>query len=112
MNYQDLFDNTNWRKVKGLSPNSRSGMEGRQHRESSKKAITEGVKKNWETRSRTISQKHKDAIRDKAKPIQTPDGVFANVPAYAEFLNIGRNSVYWKIKKYPNQYFYITKAAE
>jgi len=46
---------------------------------------------------------------ERAKPMITPDGIFASRKEAAEFYQVKTPAMNFKIKKYPDQYYYITQ---
>lgn len=51
-------------------------------------------------------KKHKLKIQ---KPIKTPDGVFPSIKDASIFYEVKPPSIHFKLKRYPDQYYYITK---
>lgn len=45
-----------------------------------------------------------------SRPLQTPDGVFPSALEYSKFVGVARITIYKRIERYPDQYYYIKDA--
>jgi hypothetical protein len=47
-----------------------------------------------------------------SKSLQTPDGVFPSALEYSKFVGVARITIYKRIEKYPDQYYFIKECQE
>ena len=109
MNLQDLFDNTSPRQMINHTAESRANMSAAQKG----RVISDEHRARMSAaqKGRVISDEHRAKIitgRVKAsKSLQTPDGVFPSALEYSKFVGVARITIYKRIEKYPDQYYFI-----
>jgi hypothetical protein len=130
MNYQDIFDTVASIKFVSVTEEYRANMSaaqtGRKHSKESREkmsAIKKGKVFTEETRAkmsaaqkgRVFTEETKAKLRAKLKnkkphnALQTPDGLFASALDYAEFIGCARITVYKRVEKHPDLYYWVSK---
>jgi hypothetical protein len=126
VNYQDIFDTVSTKKFVSVTEEYRANMSaaqtGRKHSKESREkmsAIKKGKVFTEETRARmSAAQKGRvftEETRVKLKnkkphnALQTPDGLFASALDYAEFIGCARITVYKRVEKHPDLYYWLAK---
>ena len=105
MNLQDMFDDNDARKFIKRS---------NEHRDNLSKALKRRTfsdetraKMSAAQKGRPLSDYHRLALRKSAWPLQTPDGIFSSALDYSKFVGVSRITIYKKIERQPDQYYYI-----
>ena len=132
MNYQDIFDTAHPRSFFKQSAETRARMSaaktGRKHTEESRakmsaqrkgrkhskhRVVSEETRARMSAsqKSRFFSEEARAKLKNKKphKALQTPDGLFASALDYAEFIGCARITVYKRVEKHPDLYYFVTK---
>ena len=123
MNLQDMFDESDERKFFRHSEETKNKLSSRvwsqEHRNNLSKA-RKGRTFSKETlakisdsqKARTLREKQTLALRKSAWPLQTPDGVFPSALEYSKFVGVARITIYKRIERCPDQYYFIKKECQ